>query len=85
MRNTMGKLYVEANFEKELQNPVTNAFSIDVEGFVESNVQSFPIDDRYLNQAAGNREIETNTYALLELFNELSVKATFFFTWKNSK
>lgn len=79
MRNTMGKLYMEANFEKEPQNPVTNAFSIDVEGFVESNIQSFPIDDRYLNQAAGNREIETNTYALLELFNELNVKATFFF------
>lgn len=76
---------MEVNLRKTSRNPVINAFSVDVEGFVESNVQSFPIADKYLDEAAENREIETNTYALLELFSELNVGATFFFLGRIAK
>ena len=61
------------------KTPVINAFSVDVEGFVESNVQSFHIPDKYINQSEENREIERNTDVLLEIFKEVKVKATFFF------
>lgn len=70
---------MEANLNKISQDSVINALSIDVEGFAESNLQSFSIADKYLNEAAQNREIEANTYILLELFEQLNVKATFFF------
>jgi len=59
--------------------PVINAFTIDVEGFVESNLQSFHISDKYINQSQEDREIEHNTNALLEILDEVDVKATFFF------
>lgn len=58
---------------------ITNAFSIDVEGFVESNIQSFHIPDKYINRPEENREIEQNTNVLLEILDEVNVKATFFF------
>jgi polysaccharide deacetylase family protein (PEP-CTERM system associated) len=61
------------------QSSVINAFSVDVEGFVESNIQSFHIPDRYINQSEENREIERNTDVLLEILEEVKVKATFFF------
>lgn len=61
------------------QSSVINAFSVDVEGFVESNIQSFHIPDRYINQAEENCEIEQNTNILLEILEEVKVKATFFF------
>ena len=58
---------------------ILNAFSIDVEGFVESNVQSFHIDDKYVDRAKENEEIQDNTVAVLKLLEELNTKATFFF------
>jgi polysaccharide deacetylase family protein (PEP-CTERM system associated) len=70
---------VEANLKQNLKKPVINAFTIDVEGFVESNLQSFHIPDKYINQSEENREIERNTNALLETLHEVDVKATFFF------
>lgn len=70
---------MEANPKQNLKEPVINAFSIDVEGFVESNLQSFHIPDKYINQSEENREIERNTNALLEILDEVDVKATFFF------
>lgn len=70
---------MEANFKKKSQNPVVNAFSVDVEGFVESNLQSFHIPDKYINQSEENGEIERNTNALLEILDEVQTKATFFF------
>jgi hypothetical protein len=70
---------MEVSLETTSQNPVMNAFSIDVEGFVESNVQSFHIPDEYINQSAENQEIERNTDVLLQVFDEANVKATFFF------
>jgi polysaccharide deacetylase family protein (PEP-CTERM system associated) len=68
-----------ANLKNTLQSPVLNAFSIDVEGFVESNIQSFYIPDKYINQSEENREIELNTDVLLEILEEANIKATFFF------
>ena len=59
--------------------PVINAISVDVEGFAESNAQSFPISDNFLDETTQNCEIETNTHVLLEVFAELKIKATFFF------
>lgn len=70
---------MEANLKKNLQNPIINAFSIDVEGFVESNLQSFHIPNKYTNQSEENREIERNTNALLEILDEVQTEATFFF------
>lgn len=76
---------METNPTNSFQDTVTNAFSIDVEGFVESNVQSFNIPDRYINQSKENHEIEVNTNALLELLGETGVKATFFFIGRLAK
>lgn len=70
---------MKANFERNSQKPVINALSIDVEGFVESNLQSFQIPDKYIDQSEENREIERNTHALLEILNETDTKGTFFF------
>ena len=64
---------------KSAGDNVLNAFSIDVEGFVESNVQSFRIPEKYINQAEENCEIEQNTQVVLEILEELHVEATFFF------
>jgi polysaccharide deacetylase family protein (PEP-CTERM system associated) len=57
---------------------VTNALSVDLEGFVESNQESFPIPARYLDPARESREIERNTEVTLDLFAERGVRATFF-------
>jgi len=70
---------MEANLKRTSQNLVVNAFSIDVEGFAESNVQSFHIPDKYINRSEGNLEIERNTDVLLEILDEVNIKATFFF------
>lgn len=58
---------------------VVNCFSIDVESFSESNVESFPIDSRHLDRARQNREIERNVDFILSLLAGHHVKATFFF------
>jgi polysaccharide deacetylase family protein (PEP-CTERM system associated) len=70
---------METNPTKNSQNTVTNAFSVDVEGFIESNVQSFHIPDKYISQSEENVEIERNTNVLLEVLDEAQTKATFFF------
>src|SRR4030042_984835 len=70
---------METNPTESSQNTITNAFSIDVEGFVESNVQSFHIPDKCINQSEENIEIERNTDVLLEILDESQTKATFFF------
>ncbi len=59
--------------------PRLNAFSIDVEGFIESNLQSFHIPGKYCDSLKENTEIERNTEATLELLGEVDTKATFFF------
>lgn len=62
-----------------LESQVTNYFSVDVEGFVESTLQSFYIDKKYIDRSKENYEIEKNMNFLLELLEELHVRATFFF------
>ncbi|RKY10258.1 MAG: polysaccharide deacetylase [Planctomycetota bacterium] len=57
---------------------VINAISIDVEGFVESNRESFHVDAKYIDPDRENDEIKKNTAACLELLEEAGVKATFF-------
>ena len=64
---------------KALPSEVVNCLSIDVEGFIESNLQSFPIDQKYIDRAKENYEIQRNMSFLLELLNDLHVQATFFF------
>jgi len=61
------------------RNYVLNAFTVDVEGFVESNLQSFYIPRRYISQSEENREIEQNTDVLLEILSQAGTKGTFFF------
>lgn len=70
---------VRVNAVTPSSKPVINAISVDVEGFAESNAQSFPISDNFLDETTQNCEIKTNTHVLLELFAELNIKATFFF------
>jgi polysaccharide deacetylase family protein (PEP-CTERM system associated) len=64
---------------RTVHNPIVNAFSVDVEGFVESNLQSFYIPDKYINHTKEKHEIEENTTALLQILDEAKVKGTFFF------
>lgn len=62
-----------------MQNKIENCFSVDVEGFVESNRQSFHIEERHINQADENKEIETNIHVLLDILDDTETRATFFF------
>ncbi len=70
---------METNPTKNSHNAAMNAFSVDVEGFIESNIQSFHIPDKYINQSKENAEIEQNTDTLLEILDESQTRATFFF------
>jgi polysaccharide deacetylase family protein (PEP-CTERM system associated) len=70
---------LEADLKNSSHNLIVNAFSIDIESFVESNIQSFHIPAKYINQSEENHEIEYNTNVLLEILNEVKSKATFFF------
>jgi polysaccharide deacetylase family protein (PEP-CTERM system associated) len=60
---------------------MVNAFSVDVEGFIEGNQESWPAEvrSRYLDRPLENREIETNTHAVLQLLDDAETRATFFF------
>jgi len=58
---------------------IVNCLSFDIEGFIESNSESFHIDEKYLNKAKENYEIENNTNIILDILSELKIKATFFF------
>ncbi len=58
---------------------VKNCFSVDVEGFVESNLQSFHIEDKYVSRLKENYEIEKNVDSILTFLDSYSIKGTFFF------
>jgi len=58
---------------------VTNCFSVDVEGFIESNLESFEIAPPYLDKAKQDYEIEANMNVVLEILADLNIQATFFF------
>ncbi len=64
---------------KNTSQLITNAFSIDVEGFIESNLQSFHIEDKYVSRLKENNEIEKNVNSILTLLDSFSIKGTFFF------
>jgi len=55
-----------------------NCFSIDIEGFVGSNIESFPIDRKYQDRARENYEIEANMDVILVLLSDLDIRGTFF-------
>ena len=58
---------------------VINVLSVDVEGFIEANLQSFHINKKYVDKTKETYEIETNINLLLDLLNDLKIEATFFF------
>ncbi len=64
---------------------MANALTVDVEGFVESNRQSFAIGEKYVDRAAEDREIERNTEVTLEVLAGAGTKATFFFLGRLAK
>jgi polysaccharide deacetylase family protein (PEP-CTERM system associated) len=64
---------------KETTGSVLNCFSVDVEGFVESNEDSFPIPASYKDPQRERIEIERNMDALLRLLSDSGVRGTFFF------
>jgi hypothetical protein len=55
-----------------------NLLTFDIEGFIESSLESMPVPEKYRNAATETREIEANTLALLEILAELKQKGTFF-------
>lgn len=65
--------------EKMSEGPIVNALSADIEGFVESTIQSFNIPVDYINQSVEDNEIERNTGVLLKILDDAGIKATFFF------
>ncbi len=62
-----------------MESTIINCLTVDVEGFVESNIESFSIDKKYADPKRENEEIEKNMEAVFRLFDECHVKATFFF------
>ena len=56
-----------------------NCLSIDVEGFIEASLQSFPVNNKYIDKGKETYEIEKNVSSLLELLGDLNIKATCFF------
>jgi polysaccharide deacetylase family protein (PEP-CTERM system associated) len=58
---------------------VTNCLSMDVEGFVEANLDSLYVDRQYLDGARETYEIEKNVDAFLGLMDEFKIHATCFF------
>lgn len=62
-----------------------NCFSVDVEGFVESNLQSFHINSKYISTKRENYEIEKNMDIILGLLDQVDVKGTFFFLGRIAK
>lgn len=56
-----------------------NSLSFDIEGFVESNIQSVTINKSYISRKREIYEIEKNVDSILELLNYFNYKATFFF------
>jgi polysaccharide deacetylase family protein (PEP-CTERM system associated) len=76
---------MNAKSRESSQHYPLNAFTVDVEGFVESNVQSFYIPSRYINRSEENREIERNVDVLLETLDRTRTKGTFFFVGRLAK
>jgi polysaccharide deacetylase family protein (PEP-CTERM system associated) len=58
---------------------VLNALTIDVEGFVEANLESFSVPESHRDAMVQDAEIEANVQACLEVLAELGTRATFFF------
>jgi len=61
--------------------PVVNAFSVDVEGFVEANLEGFPAEvaRRHTHRPHEDDEIRENTDSVLRLLEGANIRATFFF------
>ena len=57
---------------------VTHCLSIDVEGFVESMVESFPVPESCFDNQAEDAEIGVNMEATLEFFDRQRITGTFF-------
>jgi len=55
-----------------------NCLSMDVEGFVESNIESFGIPEQHLDRTQETYEIENNVHSFLDLLAELRIRGTFF-------
>jgi len=78
LKEMFSQVYIRTNTmigKKE----VINCFSVDVEGFIESNLESFPIPGKYIDKKRENYEIERNINYFLQLLSDFNVKATFFF------
>jgi len=65
-------------FAIDKKNMVNNCLSFDIEGFIESNLQSFHIDNKYISKSNEIYEIEKNVNSILNLLDDLNIKATFF-------
>lgn len=61
-------------------NRVLNAFSVDVEGFIEANIEGFPsaVASRCAIRPAEDDEIRRNTFAIIEWLRNANARGTFF-------
>jgi polysaccharide deacetylase family protein (PEP-CTERM system associated) len=64
--------------EQMATGSMLNAISIDVEGFIEANLQSFTVPAKYIDHQKELYEIEHNTETVLQLLDSLKIRATFF-------
>jgi len=60
-------------------NPVSHAFTIDVEGMAESHAESVAVGAALLSDDRNDREVEENLGPTLELLSASGRRATFFF------
>lgn len=69
------KQFLKGNKKVEIKN----CLSVDVEGFMESNSQSFHGEVKYVSNSKESYEIEKNLDSVLSLLDSLRIKGTFFF------
>ena len=73
------QLGVKSNSPTSSATPVVNhCLSIDVEGFVESMVESFAVPESCIDHQAEDAEISVNMEATLEFLDRQRIKGTFF-------
>jgi len=62
-----------------------NALTVDVEGFAESNEESFPIPSALLDSRSRDLEVARNMRVVLDLLASTGTRATFFFLGRIAK
>jgi polysaccharide deacetylase family protein (PEP-CTERM system associated) len=62
-----------------------NILTFDIEGLIESSLESFYVPPQYISKETEKKEIEVNTMKILEILSEFDCKATFFILGRIAK